>query len=587
MENTLNISCLTNSGKDEGYSNASFFISIKQFLKTNGIDMSIKELMDMALFEDKEIDIRRNLNNIDQLMNMLECLYTVTIRLSIHMNIKNTPGVINDPDHDQSTQMYFGSKLAQIFIDIYYKQETKHFELIVNIGQIHIVDTLGMLKKDFVLYNQKDLDPINDIDRFDNGGLKRPYHDPDQTTNYFQDYYETFLQTTKPTLYEKEKQLQKADKNNEVARNSRMCEYFKTAQNRVEILRYMKGDKRVLEPKVQATSLFIPPQPPSIVSSTTVKPQPPPIVLSTSVKPQPPSIVSSTTVKPQPPPAPPLPPVLISSSIKSSPVSSSQVSLFNKKFPDPILQTSLKPQPVPTKPQPVPTKPQIPTKPQPVPTKPQIPTKPQPVPTKPQPVPTKPQTVPTKPQPPVASTSVKKIPPPVKPRPVSPSSSPSPPPVKPRPVSPSSSPSPPPPPPPPPQSVKPQPVKPQPVSPEIVKLQTQLETLKNKKAQLEKEKEDAFQKRKNIKLGNLKDSPSSISRLRQSEEEEEEEDGTLLTTLEEKKALDFRKQMKGKISKIEEEIDELDEQISTLAKQMKYLKYKMKYLILVNNMDTN
>ena len=159
LNNYLQISVLRNSGatneKDELY-NACFFISFQQFLETIGIFYSIRELMGMAQFTNynNEVDTIQDAICIERLVETIQRLHNIRIRLTMHRKVPGMDGVIANPDMNDHTSISFGSNQPTHFVDIY-ETNYNHFELITRIGETQLVNTNNVKNTWFKDYNMR------------------------------------------------------------------------------------------------------------------------------------------------------------------------------------------------------------------------------------------------------------------------------------------------------------------------------------------------------------------------------------------------------------------------------------------------
>ena len=172
------IEAINNNGQADGYTSACFFISIRQYLESIGHLYSVQQLMDLAEYPDRNIDFQTglltHLVSLNKLIKALTIRLGRPIRINVHQSVPGRDGIINNPDR-VSRFLQFGPRGSLYNIDIYQTNYT-HYELIVNINGIQLVDTtrIANLEK-FTLYHtdtrRKPIEPI-----------QRPYTDTDGTS---------------------------------------------------------------------------------------------------------------------------------------------------------------------------------------------------------------------------------------------------------------------------------------------------------------------------------------------------------------------------------------------------------------------
>ena len=182
------IETIHNNGQSEGYISACFFISIQQYLESIGHSYSVQQLMDLAEYSDRNIDFQtgelEHLISLNKLIKALTIRLGRPIRINVHQPvpnvvdinnrvIKNNDGIINNPDRARvESFLQFGPRGSLYNIDIYQTNYT-HYELIVNMNEIQLVDTtrIATLNKS-ASYN-------TDIRRKPIEPIQRPYADTD------------------------------------------------------------------------------------------------------------------------------------------------------------------------------------------------------------------------------------------------------------------------------------------------------------------------------------------------------------------------------------------------------------------------
>ena len=172
------IEAINNNGQADGYTSACFFISIRQYLESIGHLYSVQQLMDLAEYPDRNIDFQTglltHLVSLNKLIKALTIRLGRPIRINVHQSVPGRDGIINNPDRVPRF-LQFGPRGSLYNIDIYQTNYT-HYELIVNINGIQLVDTtrIANLEK-FTLYHtdtrRKPIEPI-----------QRPYTDTDGTS---------------------------------------------------------------------------------------------------------------------------------------------------------------------------------------------------------------------------------------------------------------------------------------------------------------------------------------------------------------------------------------------------------------------
>ena len=172
------IEAISNNGQADGYRSTCFFISIRQYLESIGHIYSVQQLMDLAEYPDRNIDFQtgelNHLVSLNKLIKALTIRLGRPIRINVHQSIPGKDGIINNPDRVPRF-LQFGPRGSLYNIDIYQTNYT-HYELIVNINGIQLVDTTRIVNLEKFTYYHTDTrrKPIEPI--------QRPYTDTDGTS---------------------------------------------------------------------------------------------------------------------------------------------------------------------------------------------------------------------------------------------------------------------------------------------------------------------------------------------------------------------------------------------------------------------